>query len=67
MVESYKTRAFGNKSLKTRGPLMWNSLPEKIKLVTNLLDFKKSKKKLFGPKCMGNLFLFKNENAENKP
>ena len=32
MVERYKTRAFGNKSLKTLGPLMWNSLPEKIKM-----------------------------------
>ena len=40
-VQSHKTTTFGEKSLKRSGPQMWNSLPEKIKLVTNLVDFKK--------------------------
>ena len=38
-VHSHKTAAFGDKSLKTLGPQIWNSLPEKIKSVTNLVDF----------------------------
>ena len=40
-VQSHKTATFGYKSLKTSGPQMWNSLLEKIKSVTNLVDFKK--------------------------
>ena len=39
-VQSHKTAAFGDKSLKTLGSQVWNSLPEKIKSVTNLEDFK---------------------------
>ena len=54
-VQSHKTTAFGDKSLKTLGPKIWKSLPEKIKSVTNL-DFKNSIKIWFGPKCMCNLF-----------
>ena len=64
-MERYKTGAFGNQSTKTLGPQVWNTLPEKIKLVKNLLDFKNSRKKLLAPKCMCNLFSFKKANAEN--
>ena len=68
LVKSHKTAVFGDKSLKTLGPHTWNSLPGMIKLkTTNLVDFKNSIKKWFGPKCMCNLFSFKNENAENRP
>ena len=38
-VQIHKTAAFGDKSFKTLGPEIWNSLPEKIKSVTNLADF----------------------------
>ena len=38
-VQIHKTATFGDKSFKTLGPQIWNSLPEKIKSVTNLADF----------------------------
>ena len=38
-VQSHKTTAFGDRSLKTLGPQIWNSFPEKIKSVTYLVDF----------------------------
>ena len=66
-VQSHKTAAFGDKSVKTLDLQIWNSLPEKIKSVTNLVDFKNSIKKWFGPKCMCNLRSSKNENAKNRP
>ena len=43
-VQSHKTATFDDKNLKRSGPQMWNSLPEKIKSVTNLVDFKKPRK-----------------------
>ena len=49
-VQSYKTAASGDKSLKTFGPKIWNSLPEKIKSIKNLVDFKN----WFIPKLMCN-------------
>ena len=57
-VQSHKTAAFGDKSLKILDPQ--NSLPGKIKLVTNLVDFKNSKWKWFDLKCTCNIS-FKNE------
>ena len=42
IVQNYKTAAFGGKSLEKLGPQIWNSLPEKMKLITNLADFKNS-------------------------
>ena len=47
-IQSHKTAAFCDKSLKTIGTQIWSSLPEKIKLVTKLVDFKNSIKKGFG-------------------
>ena len=38
-VQIHKTAAFGDKSFKTLGPQIWNSLPEKVKSETNLADF----------------------------
>ena len=66
-VQSRKTAAFGEKSLKTLGPQIWSSLPEKIKSATNLVDCKNLIKKRFSPKCMSNLCSFKNKNVENWP
>ena len=40
-VESHKTGAIGNKSLKILGPQIWNSFPESMNLVTNLPNIKK--------------------------
>ena len=65
-LQSHKTAAFDDKSLKTIGPHIWNSLTEKIKLVTNLVNFRNSINKCFGPKCMCNLCSFKIENVKNK-
>ena len=53
-VQSHKIEAFGNKSLKILGPQICKSLPEKIKMVTNIVDFKNSIEKWFGPKCLCN-------------
>ena len=66
-VQSRKTVAFGEKSLKTLGPQIWSSHPEKIKSATNLVDCKNLIKKRFSPKCMSNLCSFKNKNVENWP
>ena len=65
--QSHKAATFGNKSVQTYDPQIWNSLPEKISLVANLVEFRNSIKKLFCAKFMYNLCFFKNENAENRP
>ena len=60
-VQSHVTATFGNKNLKTLGPHILNSLPEMVKSVTILVDFKNSIKRWFTPKCMCNICSFKNE------
>ena len=62
-VQSHKAANFGDKSLKIIGSQIWRLLSEKIKSVTNLVNFKNSR----NPRYMCHLRLFKNENAENKP
>ena len=64
-VQSRKTAAFGEESLKTFGPQIWSSPPEKIKSATNLVSYKNLIKKRFIPKCMCNLYSFKIKNVEN--
>ena len=54
-VQSHKTAAFW----KTLGPQTWNSLAEKIKLVTNLVDIKNSIKKWFGLNACATFALLK--------
>ena len=63
-VQSHKTAASGDKRLKTLGPHIWNSLPEKIKSATNLVDFRNLIKKC---SVLSACSTFKNENAENRP
>ena len=63
-VQSHKTTNFGDKSLKTLGPQIWNSLPDNIRQETSLSNFKISIKKWFGPKCMCNLCCFNNDNID---
>ena len=46
-VQSHETATFGNKNLKTLGPHILNSLPEMVKSVTILVDFKNSIKRWF--------------------
>ena len=62
-VQRHNTVRFGQKSLKTLGPQIWNSLPENIRLETNLTNFKSSIKKWFGPKCACNLCSFQNQSC----
>ena len=50
-VHSRNTVNYGNKSLKSLGPHIWNSLPEKIKATTSISIFKNFIKSWFGPKC----------------
>ena len=57
-AQSNKTAVLGDKSLKIRGPHIWNLLPEKIKLVTNLVDLKNSIKNCSFPNaCATYVFL----------
>lgn len=58
-LQSRETAGFGDGSPKRLVPQIYNSLPEKVKSVTNFADFKNSVKKWFGPKCMCNLGSFK--------
>ena len=50
-VHSRKTAKYSDKSLKTLGPHIWNSLPENIKSETSISIFKSYIKNWFGPKC----------------
>ena len=51
-VHPRKTANYGDKSLKSVGPHIWNSLPDEIKATTSLSIFKKFIKNWFGPKCV---------------
>ena len=59
-VNSYNTVRYGKKSLVTLGPHVWNSLPEEVKIETELMNFKKYMSQWFGPSCKCNLCSFKN-------
>ena len=60
-VHYHRTSKYGDKSLKTLGPKIWNSLPCDIKNETSFQKFKTHIKAWFGPKCKCNLCSF----AEN--
>ena len=60
-VQYHRTAKYGDKSLKTLGPKLWNSLPNDIKRETSFSKFKNFINTWFGPKCKCNLCLF-NEN-----
>ena len=50
-VHPRNTVTYGDKSLKSFGPHIWNSLPEQIKTTTSISIFKNFMKSWFGPKC----------------
>ena len=49
VVNRVKTTTFGEKSLRTLEPKVWNSLPEDVKGLTSLLKFKEFIKTFHGP------------------
>ena len=57
-VHPRKTANYGDKSLKSVGSHIWNSLPDEIKATTSLSIFKKFIKNCFGPKCKCKLCSF---------
>ena len=57
-VHPRNTVTYGNKSLKSLGPHMWNSLPEQIKATNSLYVFKNFIKDWFGPNCKCKICLF---------
>ena len=59
-VNQNNTTKYGNKSLRSLGPHIWNSLPKQIKEETNYNKFKNYIDKWFGTKCKCNLCSFLN-------
>ena len=54
-VSTHNTATFGDKSLMTLGPKIWNALPEKVKSETYFIKFKEYIKSWSGPKCNCNV------------
>ena len=54
-VNQNNTTKYGNKSLRSLGPHIWNSLPKKIKEETDYNKLKNYIDKWFGTKCKCNL------------
>ena len=55
VVKSHNSTTYGDKSLMTLGPKIWNTLPEKIKSETSYKKFKGYIDLWFGPKCRCNI------------
>ena len=55
LVKHRNTIKYGDKSLKTLGPKIWNQLPENIKSETSFPRFKEFIGTWFGPKCRCNV------------
>ena len=58
VVTSHNSATYGDKSLMTLGPKIWNVLPEKIKSETSYKMLKEYIDILFGPKCWCNIEYF---------
>ena len=56
-VNQNNTTTYGNKSLRSLGPHIWNSLPKQIKEETNYNNFRNYIDKWFSAKCKCNLFV----------
>ena len=55
LVKHHNTITYGNKSLKTLGPKIWNQLPEEIKSETSYTKFKEYIDNWFGSKFRCNV------------
>ena len=55
VVKSHNSATYGDKSLMTLGPKIWNALPEKIKSETSYKKFKEYIDLWFGAKCRCNI------------
>ena len=55
VVKSHNSATYGDKSLMTLGPKIWNALPENIKSETSYKKFKEYIDLWFGPKCRCNI------------
>ena len=51
VVKSHNSATYGDKSLMTLGPKIWNALPEKINSETSYKKFKEYIDLWFGPTC----------------
>ena len=51
VINRAKTATFGEKSLRTLGPKIWNSLPEDFKDLTSLQKFTEFIKTWYEPEC----------------
>ena len=54
-VRPNNSATYGDKSLMTLGPKIWNALPENIKSETSYKKFKEYIDLWFGPKCRCNI------------
>ena len=66
-VQSHQAKTYGEKSLKTLGPKIWNDLPENIRSATSLSRFKTLIKTWSGPYCKCNLCYHQTHNAQDFP
>ena len=55
VVNRAKTATFGEKSLRTVGPNIWNSLLKEVKDLTSLQKFTEFIKTWYGPECKCNI------------
>ena len=60
LVKARKSATFGDKSLATLGPKIWNTLPQNIKAENSYVKFKECIATWFGPKCKCNICSFNN-------
>ena len=58
LVKTRKSATFGDKSLATLGPKIWNALPQNIKAENSYVKFKEYIATWFGPKCRCNVCSF---------
>ena len=54
-VRGHNTATYGDKSLKTLGPEIWNALPTEIERETSLSKFKEYANLWSGPSCKCNI------------
>ena len=52
VVKRAKTTSFSEKSLRTLGPKIWNSLPEDVKNLISLQKFTEFMKTRYRPECV---------------